>query len=130
MVYGPAITIAVVAATVLATIAVGISAAVASWSIVLGLIALTAALTLARHVPSPDAQAIRPVVLMLIVYAFLVGFSLVPSNPTFNTNDTGRAVAGNHVSRPHHQPPRARQRGRRHLAIPRGAGHLAPVRAS
>lgn len=92
IVYGPAITIAIVAATVLAAIGVGVPAAVASWSIVLGLTSLTVALTLAGKVPRPDGQAMRPIVLMLIVYAFLVGFDLVPSNPSLNKVDNAAPV--------------------------------------
>jgi hypothetical protein len=104
VVYGPAVTIAIVATAVLVAVVTGVPAAVTSWVVVLGLIALTAALVARRTVPRPDASAKRPLVLMLIAFALLVGFDLVPSNPRFDTSifdqptpETGYAV---HIANP------------------------------
>ena len=86
LVYGPALTIAIIALVVLAAVATGLSAAVASWVIVLGLIAVTVVLAVRKAVPRPDRAALRPVLVMLIAFALLVGFDLVPGNPPFNAS--------------------------------------------
>ena len=104
VVFGPAVTIAIVATAVLAAVIAGVPAAVASWVIVLGLIALAAALVARKAVPRPDASARRPVLLMLIAFALLGGVRPRPVQPAIRHDDLRSADEADRLRRAHREP--------------------------
>jgi hypothetical protein len=114
IVYGPALTIAIIATGVVVAIPLGVSGAVASWVIVLGLIVVTIVLLARKRVTRPGVAATRPFLLMLLAFALLVGFDLVPSNPRFDATIYGYPSAP--TGYPEHiANPRVPSRGGDHI---------------
>jgi hypothetical protein len=113
--FGPAVTIGIVAAAVLLSVVVDAPPEATSYLIVIALVAGTVLLTFRRRTPGPSWAELRPVLLLLFVFAFLVGFSLVPSNPRFHTDILGRPLAQATKLLPNLANPRLPARGGDHI---------------